>query len=45
MTTRAFSEDAVPADFAFYVGPAPGGFWIYDVMFYGGDYVPTAVRK
>jgi len=27
------------------VGRAPGGFWIDDVRFYEGDYVPTVVGK
>jgi hypothetical protein len=42
VTTPVFKEDVRPGNFVFYVGAAPGGFWIDDIRFYEGDYVPTA---
>jgi tetratricopeptide (TPR) repeat protein len=45
VTTPVFNRNVVPAHFAFLVGAAPGGFWIDDVRFYEGNYVPTVVRK
>jgi serine/threonine protein kinase len=45
VTTPVFTEDIIPANFVFLVGNATGGFWIDDVKFYEGDYVPTMVRK
>jgi tetratricopeptide (TPR) repeat protein len=45
VTTPVFKEDVSPATFAFHIGGAPGGFWIDDVRFYEGDYVPTVIEK
>jgi len=45
VTTPVFNKDVIPAEFEFLVSAAPGGFWIDDVKFYEGDYVPTVVRK
>jgi hypothetical protein len=45
VTTPVFNKDVIPACFSFLVGAAQGGFWIDDVRFYEGDYVPTVVRK
>ncbi|UCG56908.1 MAG: tetratricopeptide repeat protein, partial [Phycisphaerales bacterium] len=45
VTTPIFTEDVIPPSFTFHVGAATGGFWIDDVRFYEGDYVPTVVGE
>jgi hypothetical protein len=45
VTTPVFTEEVSPASFAFLIGAATGGFWIDDVRFYEGDYVPTIVGQ
>jgi serine/threonine protein kinase/tetratricopeptide (TPR) repeat protein/Tol biopolymer transport system component len=45
VTTPVFKENVIPASFTFHIGHAPGGFWIDDVKFYEGDYVPTITEK
>jgi serine/threonine protein kinase/WD40 repeat protein len=45
VTTPVFTENVIPASFTFHIGHAPGGFWIDDVKFYEGDYVPTIIEK
>ena len=45
VTTPIFKENVRPATFAFHIGHATGGFWIDDVKFYEGDYVPTNTEK
>jgi hypothetical protein len=45
VTTPVFNEDISPANFVFYIGSAAGGFWIDDVRFYEGDYVPTVLEE
>ena len=45
VTTPVFKEDVSPANFVFHVGVAPGGFWIDDVQFYEGDYVPALAGR
>ena len=44
-TIPVFKEDVSPANFVFHLGAATGGFWIDDVRFYEGDYVPTIVGR
>jgi serine/threonine protein kinase/tetratricopeptide (TPR) repeat protein/WD40 repeat protein len=45
VTTPVFTKNVRPASFNFHIGHAPGGFWIDDVKFYEGDYVPTIIEK
>ena len=45
VTTPVFKEDVRPASFSFLIGAAAGGFWLDDVRFYEGDYVPTLVGQ
>jgi hypothetical protein len=41
VTTPVFTADVAPAGFTFHIGFAVGGFWVDDVKFYEGDYVPS----
>jgi hypothetical protein len=41
VTTDVFTEDVSPAGFTFHIGAAAGAFWVDDVKFYEGDYVPA----
>jgi hypothetical protein len=41
VTTPVFTEDTSPANITFHTGFAPGEFWVDDVRFYEGDYVPA----
>ncbi len=41
VTTPVFAADVAPADIIFHIGFAPAEFWIDNVKFYEGDYVPT----
>lgn len=45
VTTPVFTEDVNPATFYFHIGHATGGFWIDDVRFYEGDYVPAIAEQ
>ncbi len=44
-TTPVFTEDVSPATVTFHLGDATGGFWIDNVRFYEGDYVPTVAGQ
>ncbi len=43
-TTPVFTEDVTPPNIAFHTGFAAGEFWVDDVKWYEGDYVPTVVK-
>jgi len=43
-TTPVFAEDVTPPNIAFHVGFAAAEFWVDDVKWYEGDYVPTVVK-
>jgi regulation of enolase protein 1 (concanavalin A-like superfamily) len=43
-TTPVFTEDVTPPNIAFHTGFAAAEFWVDDVKWYEGDYVPTAVK-
>jgi hypothetical protein len=43
-TTPVFTEDVTPPNIAFHVGFAAAEFWVDDVRWYEGDYVPTVVK-
>ena len=40
VTTPVFTEDVTPASPSFHLAFAPGDFWMDDIRFYEGDYVP-----
>jgi hypothetical protein len=41
VTTGVFTEDVSPAGITFHIGSAVGGFWVDNVKFYEGDYIPS----
>jgi hypothetical protein len=43
-TTPVFTEDVTPPNIAFHAGFAAAEFWVDDVKWYEGDYVPTQVK-
>jgi hypothetical protein len=43
-TTPVFATDVTPPNIAFHVGFAAAEFWVDDVKWYEGDYVPTVVK-
>ncbi|MHC4117055.1 MAG: carbohydrate binding domain-containing protein, partial [Planctomycetota bacterium] len=44
-TTDIFTEDVSPANITFHIAYTAGDFWIDDVRFYEGDYVPAEFAK
>ena len=43
-TTPVFTEDVTPPNIAFHAGFAAAEFWVDNVKWYEGDYVPTGVK-
>jgi len=43
-TTPVFAADVTPPNIAFHAGFAAAEFWVDDVKWYEGDYVPTVVK-
>jgi len=43
-TTPVFTEDVTPPNIAFHTGFAAAEFWVDDVKWYEGDYIPTVVK-
>jgi regulation of enolase protein 1 (concanavalin A-like superfamily) len=43
-TTPVFATDVTPPNIAFHAGFAAAEFWVDDVRWYEGDYVPTVVK-
>jgi len=43
-TTPVFTEDVTPPNIAFHAGFAAAEFWVDDVKWYEGEYVPTVVK-
>ena len=43
-TTPVFAADVTPPNIAFHTGFAAAEFWVDDVKWYEGDYVPTVVK-
>ena len=41
VTTDVFTEDVSPVGITFHIGSAVGGFWVDNIKFYEGDYIPT----
>ena len=42
VTTPVFADDVTPGSITFHIGFDAGDFWMDDVKWYEGDYVPTA---
>jgi hypothetical protein len=45
VTTPVFSSDAASAGIVFHIGFAAAEFWVDDIKWYEGDYVPTPVES
>ncbi|MCP4263742.1 MAG: hypothetical protein GY774_40475 [Planctomycetes bacterium] len=43
LTSAEISEDLTPAEIVFHIGYAPGEFWIDNIRWYEGEYVPPSL--
>ena len=43
LTTAVISEDLTPAEIVLHIGYAPGDFWIDNIRWYEGEYVPPSL--